>query len=74
MQYKDQVGAILGSSGGAALETCGELLSIQRRRLSAGGQTEQPDASAEASAGGGGGGGDPSQRLPQEAAEGAGRC
>lgn len=32
--------------------------------LSAGGQTEQPNASAETSARGGGGGGDPSQRLP----------
>lgn len=39
-----------------------------------GGKNEQPAASAETSAGGVGGGSDPSQRLPQEAAEGAGRC
>lgn len=42
--------------------------------LSAGGQAEQPNAPAETSAWGGRGGGDPSQRLPQEAAEGAGWC
>ena len=41
---------------------------------SAGGEDKQPNASAEASARGGWGGGDTSQRLPEEAAEGAGWC
>lgn len=78
-QHKDQVGCILISSEGRGLIRARAALPskwsfILMFCLSAGGQTEQPNASAETSAWGVGGGGDPSQRLPQEAAEGPGRC